>query len=116
MLKPATYNFYVALDQDFVVSGRDANVRLDVAGYGEYKSHFDVKPQDVSPAYEVVNLSAGLQISDNARVNLHINNLLDDRIVRARWTRSRDPDSYWAIHHEWYAPDRTVAVRMDFDF
>ncbi len=110
------YNFYVALDQDFVVSGRDANVRLDVAGYGEFKSHFDTRPQDVSPAYEVVNLSAGLQINDNARVNLHINNLLDDRIVRYRRTRSRNPDSYWAIHHTWYAPDRTVAVRMDFSF
>lgn len=110
------YNFYVALDKEFVVSGRDANVRLDVAGYGKFKTHFDVRPEDVSPAYEVVNLSAGLQINDYARVNLHINNLLDDRILRYRRSRSRNTDSYWAIHHEYYAPDRTVAIRMDFNF
>jgi outer membrane receptor protein involved in Fe transport len=116
MTQVPKYNYYVALDQDIVVWGRDGNVRLDVAGYGKFKSHFDVRDEDISPAYEVVNLSGGLQINDNARINLHINNLLDDRIVRYRWTRSRTVDSYWAIHHVWYAPDRTVAVRMDLDF
>jgi len=110
------YNFYVALDKEFYVKGRDANVRLDVAGYGEFKTHFDVRDEDVSPAYEIVNLSAGLQINDYSRINLHINNLLDDRILRYRNTRSRNVDSYWAIHHEYYAPDRTVAIRLDFDF
>ena len=110
------YNFYLALNKEFVVLDRDANIRLDVAGYGKYKTHFDVRPQDISPAYEVVNMSAGVQVSDNGRVNLHINNLLDDRIVRYRTTQTRNPDSYWAIHHEYYAPDRTVSVRMDFNF
>jgi outer membrane receptor protein involved in Fe transport len=110
------YNFYLALDQELMLANRDANVRLDVSGYGKYKSHFNVLPQDVSPAYEVVNLSGGLQISENTRINLYINNLLDDRILRYKNSRSRNPDSYWAIHHEYYAPDRTVAVRMDFEF
>ena len=110
------YNFYVALDKEFVVLDRDANIRLDVAGYGKYKTHFDVRPQDISPAYEVVNMSAGVQVSDNGRINVHINNLLDDRIVKYRTTQTRNPDSYWAIHHEYYAPDRTVSVRMDFNF
>ena len=73
-------------------------------------------PQDIAPAYELVNLSAGMQITDDARISLYINNLLDDRIVRYRNSRSRNPDSYWAIHHEYYAPDRTIAVRMDFSF
>ncbi len=34
------YNFYVALDKEFVVLDRDANVRLDVSGYGKYKITF----------------------------------------------------------------------------
>jgi len=110
------YNFYVALDQSFVVANRDANVRLDVSGYGEYKTHFDVKPEDVSPAYELVNLSGSLDINDYARVNLHIYNLLDDRILRYRRSRSRNTESYWTVHHEYYAPDRTVSVRLDFNF
>jgi iron complex outermembrane receptor protein len=110
------YNFYVALDKEFVVKGRDANVRLDVSGYGEYKSHFNVRPEDTSPAYELVNLSAGLQITDSARINLHIENLLDDRIVRYKRSRSRNTESYWTVLHEYYAPDRAVSIRMDFDF
>jgi outer membrane receptor protein involved in Fe transport len=110
------YNFYVALDQEFVAWGRDGNVRLDVAGYGKFKTHFAVLPQDVSPAYELVNLSAGLDINEYASVKLHINNLLDDRILQYRYARSRNVDSYWNIHHEYYAPDRTVAIRLNFDF
>ncbi len=110
------YNFYAALDHEFYAMGRDGNVRLDVVGYGKYKSHFNVLPQDVSPAYEVVNLSAGMQITEDTRINLYIGNLLDERIVRYRNSRSRNPDSYWAIHHEYYAPDRTVAVRLDLTF
>jgi outer membrane receptor protein involved in Fe transport len=110
------YNFYVALDQAFVALGRDGFVRLDVSGYGKFKTHFDVRPEDVSPAYEVVNMSVGLDINDNARVKLHVYNLLDDRILRYRNTLSRNVDSYWAIHSEYYARDRTVSVRMDFNF
>ena len=110
------YNYYVALDREFVYRNRDGNIRLDVAGYGKYKSHFNVRAEDISPAYEVVNMSLGLDISDHTSVNLHINNLLDDRILRYRWSRSRDVDSYWAIHHEFYAPDRTVALRLNFEF
>ena len=110
------YNFYVALDKEFVVRGRDANVRLDVAGYGEFKTHFDVRPEDIAPAYELVNLSFGMDVNEYASVNLHINNLLDDRILRYRNSRSRNTGSYWAIHHEYYAPDRTVALRLNFNF
>lgn len=110
------YNYYVALDREFVYRNRDGNIRLDVAGYGKYKSHFNVRAEDISPAYEVVNMSLGLDISDHTSVNLHINNLLDDRILRYRWSRSRNVDSYWAIHHEFYAPDRTVALRLNFEF
>ncbi|MDH3549037.1 MAG: TonB-dependent receptor [Gammaproteobacteria bacterium] len=110
------YNFYVALDKDFFVRGRDANVRLDVAGYGEFKTHFNVRPEDIAPAYELVNLSVGLDITEDASINLHINNLLDDRILRYRRSRSRNTVSYWTVHHEYYAPDRTVAIRLDYNF
>lgn len=110
------YNFYVALDKELYVAGRDGNVRLDVSGYGKYKSHFNVRPEDTSPAYELVNLSAGLRITDSARINLHVYNLLDDRIIRYKRSRSRNTTSYWTVLHEYYAPDRTVSIRMDFDF
>ena len=110
------YNFYAALNQDFELLGRDANIRFDANGYGKYKTHFDVRPEDISPAYVVFNLSAGMQINDSARIDVHVKNLRNERILRYRNSRSRDTSSYWAIHEEYYAPDRTVAVRLDFTF
>ena len=110
------YNYYIALDKEVVLLGREGNVRVDINGYGKYKSHFNVREQDISPAYEVVNLQASLQVSENTRINVIVNNLLDKRIVRYKNSRSRSVDSYWAIHHTYYAPDRSVAVRMDYTF
>ena len=75
-----------------------------------------VKDQDIADGYEVVNLQASLQVSENTRLNVVVNNLLDDRIVRYKYARSRNIGSYWNIYHTYYAPDRTVAVRMDYTF
>nr|MBC8226376.1 TonB-dependent receptor [Gammaproteobacteria bacterium] len=87
-----------------------------VNGYGKYKSPFNVKDQDISAAYKVVNLQASLQVSENTTINVVVNNLLDDRIVRYKNARSRNIGSYWNIYHTYYIPDRTVALRMDYTF
>ena len=110
------YNYYNALDKEITFRGRDGNLRLDVNGYGKYKTHFNVREQDISDAYEVVNLQASLQVSENTTINVVVNNLLDDRIVRYKNARSRNIGSYWNIYHTYYAPDRTVALRMDYTF
>jgi outer membrane receptor protein involved in Fe transport len=110
------YNYYIALDKEITFRGRDGNLRLDVNGYGKYKSHFNVRDQDISDAYEVVNLQASLQVSENTTINVVVNNLLDDRIVRYKNARSRNIGSYWNIYHTYYIPDRTVALRMDYSF
>tara|TARA_B100001250_G_scaffold294113_1_gene255733 strand:- start:2170 stop:4602 length:2433 start_codon:yes stop_codon:yes gene_type:complete len=110
------YNYYIALDKEITFRGMDGNLRLDVNGYGKYKTHFNVREQDISDAYEVVNMQASLQVSENTTINLVVNNLLDDRIVRYKNARSRNIGSYWNIYHTYYAPDRTVAFRMDYTF
>ena len=110
------YNYYIALDRGITYRGREGNLRLDVNGYGKYKSHFNVKDQDISAAYKVVNLQASLQVSENTTINVVVNNLLDDRIVRYKNARSRNIGSYWNIYHTYYIPDRTVALRMDYTF
>jgi len=109
------YNFYVALDQEVVMWGRDGSVRLDVAGYGEYKSHFNTFPQDIAPAYEVVSLSTNLQVNDNARVGIYINNLLNEEIITYKRSRYRTTDGY-SNQYYYYGDERNVSVRFDFDF
>jgi outer membrane receptor protein involved in Fe transport len=94
---------------------RDGSVRLDIAGYGEYKSHFNVKPEDISPAYEVVSLSANVQVNDNARVGVYVDNLLDEEIITYKRSRYRGG---WSLgnHYYYYGAERNVSVRFDFDF
>jgi outer membrane receptor protein involved in Fe transport len=107
------YNFYIALDKELTVFDREASVRLDYSGYGEYKSHFNVLPKDVSPAYEIMNLSGSLRVNDNARVSVHVDNLLDDEIITYKRGRYRGDfgDEYY-----YYGIERTLSLRLDFEF
>ena len=109
------YNFYVALDQEINLFNRDGSIRLDVAGYGEYKAHFDTLPTDISPAYEVVNLAGNLQVTDNSRIGIYINNLLDEEIIAYRTSRYRSLDG-WVERAILYGDERNVSVRFDFNF
>lgn len=109
------YNFYVALDHELEIFEREAFIRLEMEGYGEYKTHFNVKDTDISPAYELVNLSAGMDITDNARLSLHVRNLLDNEHILYRRSRSRSDWSGNLLGVD-YGADRTVTVRLDFEF
>jgi len=109
------YNFYVALDQQVRFFDRDGSVRLDVAGYGEYKSHFNTLPTDIAPAYEVVGLSGSLMVNDNARVGVYIGNLLDEEIITYKRSRYRTTAGY-SDQYNYYGAERNVSVRFDFDF
>jgi outer membrane receptor protein involved in Fe transport len=109
------YNFYIALDKEVNLWGRDGTVRLDYAGYGEYKSHFNTLDADISPAYEVLNLSGSLRVNDNARLGLYVNNVLNEEIIEYKRSRYR---SDWPLgdQYYYYGEERSVAVRFDFDF
>ncbi len=100
-----SYNFYVALDQQVVLFKRDGSVRLDVAGYGEYKSSFNADPDEIASAHEIVGLAGSLQVNDNARIGININNLLNEE------TSSYEGGSYIL-----YGDERSIAVRFDFEF
>jgi outer membrane receptor protein involved in Fe transport len=109
------YNFYIALDQQISLFDREGSVRLDYAGYGEYKSHFNALDADISPAYEVLNLSGSLQVNDNARVGLYINNVLNEEIITYKRSRYRSDWPLGELYY-YYGEERTIAVRFDFDF
>ncbi|WP_020399676.1 TonB-dependent receptor [Kordiimonas gwangyangensis] len=109
------YNFYVALDKEFEIWSKEASVRLEMLGYGEYKSHFNVREDDISPAYEVVNLNASFGVTDNARLSIFVNNLLDKEIITYKRSRSR---SDWSGNALWYTygQERNVTIRLDVTF
>jgi outer membrane receptor protein involved in Fe transport len=112
------YNFYIALDQDFVLWDRDANWRIDVAGYGETNSYFSPKPADIAPAYEVVGLAGSMMVVDNVRVGLYINNLLDEEVILYSRSRSRSSSvgNTWNPQYVYYGAERNVSLRVDFNF
>ncbi|TNE65836.1 MAG: TonB-dependent receptor [Alphaproteobacteria bacterium] len=109
------YNFYAALDQEMTLFEREASVRLEYAGYGKYKSHFNVRDEDISPAYEVLNISGSLQINENARISLHVNNLLNTEIITYKRNQYRS-DYSLGNQYVYYGDERTFALRLDFQF
>lgn len=108
------YNAYLALDHEFRLLGRQTFARIDVASYGEYKSHFNTRPEDVSPAYTTVNLSGRIRLDDNLQLGVHIENLFNEQYITYRTARSRT--SSRSPIHERYGNERGIAVRLDYRF
>ena len=61
-----------------------------------------------------VNLSGNLQVTDNSRVGIYINNLLDEEIFEYRRSRYRS-EAGWVQQYNYYGAERNVSVRFDFD-
>lgn len=108
------YNAYLALDHEFRLLGHQTFARIDVASYGEYKSHFNTRPEDVSPAYTTVNLSGRIRLDDNLQLGVHIENLFNEQYITYRTARSRT--SSRSPIHERYGNERGIAVRLDYRF
>ncbi|MCV2883610.1 TonB-dependent receptor [Aestuariibacter sp. AA17] len=110
------WNGYLALDQGFDLMGKPVNVRADLTYYGEYKTHFDTRPEDVVPSYSFVNLSARYEVSDDVRLSLHVNNVFDKEAVKYKRARSRSVDNTTAQQYIDYLEGRSVTVRLDYTF
>lgn len=110
------YNYYMALDQEVDYWGHDGYLRLDISGYGESKSHFRAKETDISPAYNLFGLAAGVKVTENAEVSLHVKNLFNQEVIL--YKRQTYSDDSWTtggkLHY--YGAQRSVAVRLDMDF
>lgn len=110
------YNGYVALDQGMELFDRRANVRLDYSVYGSFKSHFNTRDEDISPAYGYVNLSGRMEINDNINLSLHIGNLFDRVVTTYRRAESRRPGDTYAPLSVSYLEGRTFTIRLDYMF
>ncbi|WP_308909232.1 TonB-dependent receptor [Pseudokordiimonas caeni] len=109
------YNYYVALDQEFDLFSKEASVRAELAGYGSYSSHFGVLESDRSPGYEVVNVSGSININENVRFSLYVNNLLNTEIIEYKRSRYRS-EAALGEKYFYYGAERTVSLRLDFTF
>ncbi len=108
------YNAYLALDRQLELFGLEAFARIDVATYGEFKSHFNTRDEDVAPSYTTVNLSGRVVLNDNATVSVHVNNVFNEEYLTYRSARSR-ASSRQALY-ERYGNERSVGMRFDYRF
>lgn len=109
------WNGYLALDKTFSLMGKEAAIRADWTYYGDYKTHFNVKPEDEVPSYNYFNLSARYEVSDDVRLSIHLNNVFDKEAVKYKRARSRS-DSTVAQQYIEYLNGRTITVRLDYTF
>lgn len=108
------YNGYLAVDKQFELLGRPTFGRVDVAFYGPYKSHFNVRPEDESPGYQTINLSGRMELSDRATFSVFLENVLDRNYTTYQSARSRTSSSQPL--HQIYGAGRTFTVRYDYHF
>ena len=109
------YNAYLAFDHAFELFGKQAFIRADMTAYGDYKTHFDTRPEDEVPAYEIYNLSGRVEVSDSVQLSVHINNLLNTDDISYKRHRSRSEGSIAQQYIE-YLPERNITVRIDYTF
>ena len=59
-----------------------------------------------------------MMVTDNVRVGLYINNLLDEEVVLYARSRSRSSSvgNSWNPQFFYYGAARNVSVRVDFNF
>lgn len=111
------YNAYLGLDHAFTLYNRASSVRLDLEAYGEYKSHFNARTDgfDTSAAYRRVNLSGKIDLNDNVKLSVFVKNLFDAEIEDYKRARARGSNVRSFLNVD-YAPERSVALRVDYTF
>ena len=110
------WNVYLAFDQGFELLGKQAFIRADYNYYGEYKTHFNTRPEDEVPSYSYVNLSGRIEISDQATVSVHLNNVFDKEAIKFKNARSRDVGNTTSQQYIEFLGERNLTVRLDYSF
>ncbi|TMO69842.1 TonB-dependent receptor [Pseudoalteromonas aurantia] len=110
------WNAYLALDQSVEIFGKSAYVRGEYSFYDEFKTHFNVRDEDVSPSYSVFNLSGRVEISEDLRLSVFVNNLFDKETPTYKRARSRNANNSTSQEYIYYLNGRTLSLRVDYTF
>lgn len=109
------YNAYIAIDKEFDINNKPFFIRGDVSAYGKYNTHFDTKPGDEVPGYEVFNLSARYEVNENVKLSVHLNNVFDNDAIKYKRDRSRS-NRTTAQKYIDFLPERSIGIRLDYNF
>ena len=76
----------VGLSVAFDVMSAPAFARLDMSYYGDSFATFKMSDEDMSPSYTQLNLNVGVDLDEQSRLQLSINNLTDVRTEAFRFS------------------------------
>ena len=104
----------VGLSVAFDVMSAPAFARLDMSYYGDSFATFKMSDEDMSPSYTQLNLNVGVDLDEQSRLQLSINNLTDVRTEAFRF--SAESPGYRARNYLQCIPPRTIGITYSRSF
>jgi outer membrane receptor protein involved in Fe transport len=104
----------VGLSFAFDVMSAPAFARLDMSYYGDSFATFKMSDEDMSPSYTQLNLNLGVDLDEQSRLQLSINNLTDERTEAFRF--SAESPGYRARNYLQWIPPRTIGITYSRNF
>lgn len=107
---------YIAFDYGYQLFEKDAFIRAELNYYGEYKTHFNVRDEDIVPSYTIFNVSGRFDINEELKFGIYINNIFDKNAYSYKAARSRDDSDLAAQENIQFIPERNITLRIDYTF
>jgi outer membrane receptor protein involved in Fe transport len=82
--------------------------------YGDSFATFKMSDEDMSPSYTQLNLNVGVDLDEQSRLQLSINNLTDVRTEAFRF--SAESPGYRARNYLQWIPPRTIGITYSRSF
>ena len=106
--------YNVGFSYDYAMGSRPAYARLDYLYYGESYATFGQSEDQMSPAYEKINLNWGIELNDNSTLQLSIDNLMDNRTEAFKF--SADSPGWRPRNYLQWIPPRSVSLRYTYRY
>ena len=104
----------LGLVYDTTILSYPSYARLDVNYYGDSFNTFAENPNSSSPDYTKLNFNLGLDLSDNSKLQISIDNLTDERTEA--YIYAVDDTSWRPRNWMQWIPPRTISLKYTFDF